>query len=202
VASVFPAQIESKWLIYVPDGRNPGAARAMLCFPQMATKAQITAEQYLHMTFEHDAEFVHGEIVERSMPDRIHSLIQFLILMEIGRLIQSHPLFPYPELRLRLEPGVFRIPDISVFGGQPPQDDVPSTPPLITIEILSKDERHPNLVQKLEEYRIWGVQNVWVVYPLAKRLAVYTDWGFQYVSSLALPNYPLELTPGVLFSDL
>jgi hypothetical protein len=43
--------------------------RAMLCFPQMATKAQITAEQYLHMTFEYDAEFVRGEIVERSMPD-------------------------------------------------------------------------------------------------------------------------------------
>jgi hypothetical protein len=41
----------------------------MLCFPQMATKAQITAEQYLDMTFEYDAEFVHGELVERSMPD-------------------------------------------------------------------------------------------------------------------------------------
>ena len=75
--------------------------RGMLCFPQMATKEQITAEQYLHMTFEHDAEYVHGEIVERAMPDNVHSLIQFLILMEIGRLIQSHPLFPRPELRLR-----------------------------------------------------------------------------------------------------
>ncbi len=116
--------------------------RAMLCFPQMATKAQITAEQYLHMTFEHDAEYVHGEIVERSMPDNIHSLIQFLILMEIGRLIRTHPLFPRPELRLRLEPRVFRIPDISVFGGQAPRESVPSTPPLLVIEILSKDDRH------------------------------------------------------------
>jgi Uma2 family endonuclease len=174
----------------------------MLCFPQMATKAQITAEQYLHMTFEHDAEFVHGEIVERAMPDRIHSLIQFLILMEIGRLIQSHPLFPYPELRLRLEPSVFRIPDISVFGGQPPQEDVPSTPPLIAIEILSKDERHPNLMQKLEEYRVWRVPNIWVVDPLAKRLALYTESGLQYVSSLALADYPFELTPSILFPDL
>ncbi len=76
----------------------------MLCFPQMATKEQLTTEQYLHMTFEHDAEFVRGEIVERCMPNYIHSLIQFLILMEIGRLIRSHPLFPRPELRLRLAP--------------------------------------------------------------------------------------------------
>ena len=176
--------------------------RAMLCFEQMATKAEITAEQYLHMTFEHDAEYVRGEIVERSMPDNVDSLIQFLILMEIGRLIRTHPLFPRPELILRLEPRVFRIPDISVFDGQPPQEDVPSTPPLIAIEILSKDERHPNLMQKLEEYRVFGVPNIWVVDPRNKRLAFYNEAGLQYVSSLALPDYPLELTPGVLFSDL
>jgi len=176
--------------------------RAMLCFPQMATKAQITAEQYLHMTFEHDAEFVRGEIVERGMPDRLHSTIQFLILMAIGRLIKSFPLFPYPELRLRLEPRVFRIPDISVFAGEAPKQNVPSTAPLLVIEILSKDDRHHNLMQKLEEYRVWGVPNIWVVDPHAKRFAVYTDMGLQYVSSLSLADYPLDLTPGDLFSDL
>jgi hypothetical protein len=30
----------------------------MLCFPQMATQAQVRAEQYLHMTFEHDADLI------------------------------------------------------------------------------------------------------------------------------------------------
>jgi Uma2 family endonuclease len=176
--------------------------RGMLCFPQMATKAQITAEQYLHMTFEHDAEYVRGEIVERAMPDNVHSLIQFLILMEVGRLIQTHPLFPRPELRLRLEPRVFRIPDISVFGGQPPHENVPSTPPLLVIEILSKDDRYHDLMEKLEEYRVWGVPNIWVVDPMAKRLALYTASALQYVSSLALADFPLELTPSTLFSDL
>jgi len=176
--------------------------RAMLCFPQMATKAQITAEQYLHMTFEHDAEYVRGEIVERSMPDNVHSLIQFLILMEIGRLIRIHPLFPRPELRLRLTPEVYRIPDISVFAGEAPKQSVLSTPPLLVIEILSKDDRYHDVMEKLEEYRVWGVPNIWVVDPLAKRLSAYTDRGPQNVSSLALADYPFELTPSVLFSDL
>ncbi len=54
----------------------------MLCFEQMATKTQIRAEDYLRMTFEHDAEFVHGEIVERSMPDLTHGRIQGLIVVE------------------------------------------------------------------------------------------------------------------------
>jgi Uma2 family endonuclease len=176
--------------------------RAMLCFPQMATKAQITAEQYLHMTFEYDAEFVRGEIVERSMPDNVHSLIQFLILMEIGRLIQSHPLFPRPELRLRLSRDVYRTPDISVFGGQPPKESVPSTPPLLVIEILSKDDRYHDLMEKLDEYRVWGVPNIWVVDPAAKRFSIYSESALKHVSSLALAEYPLELTPSILFSDL
>ena len=70
------------------------------------------------------------------------------------------------------------------------------------IEMLSKDDRYHDVVEKLEEYRVWGVPNIWVVDPLAKWFAVYTDWGLQYVSSLALPDYPFQLTPGVLFSDL
>jgi Uma2 family endonuclease len=122
----------------------------------MATKAGITAEQYLHMTFEHDAEFVHGEIVERALPDYTHSRIQFLILMAIGRLIQSYPLFPRPELRLRLAADVYRVPDISVFAGDEPKQSVPSSPPLLVIEILSKDDRHHDLMEKLEEYHAWG----------------------------------------------
>jgi Uma2 family endonuclease len=174
----------------------------MLSSRQMAIKAPVTAEQYLHMTFEYDAEYVHGEIVERAMPDRLHSKIQLLILMAIGRLIQSYPLFPYPELRLRLAPGVFRIPDVSVFSGEDTRESVPSSPPFLVIEILSKDDRHYDLMEKLEEYRAWGVPNIWVVDPYSKRLSLYTASGLQNVSSLALAGYPLELTPAALFSDL
>ncbi len=57
-------------------------------------------------------------------------------------------------------------------------------------------------MQKLEEYRVWGVPNIWVVDPLSKRLSIYTESGLQNVSSLALADYPFELTPSVLFSDL
>ena len=179
-----------------------GGRRAVLCFPQMATKAQITAEEYLHMSFEHEPEYVHGEIVERAMPTNTHSLIQFLILMEIGRLVQSHPLFPRPELRLRLAPDVYRVPDISVFAEHKPEDEAPSTPPLLVIEILSKDDRHHDLMEKLEEYRVWGVANIWVVDPLLKRLATYSETGLRYVQSLTLADYPLQLTPSALFSEL
>src|ERR1700719_1443881 len=88
---------------------------AVLCFPQVATKTQITAEQYLRMTFEHDAEFVHGEIVERAMPDSTHGRLAFFIALAFGRLIQSSRLYPCIEVRMRLAPDVYRIPDFAVF---------------------------------------------------------------------------------------
>lgn len=174
----------------------------MICFGQVATKTQITAEQYLHMTFEHDAEFLHGEIVERSMPDYIHARLQFLILLRLGSLIKDQPVYPAPGLRLRIAPDVFRIPDISVFVGEQPEKTVPDTPPAIAIEILSKDDRYTNLMQKLEEYRTWGVPNIWIVDPATKRFSIYTEAGLQNVASFQLPGYEFELTQSGLFADL
>jgi hypothetical protein len=59
----------------------------VLSFEQVATKTQIRAEDYLRMTFEHDAEFVHGEIVERYGTDLTHSTVQFNVLMQFGNMI-------------------------------------------------------------------------------------------------------------------
>ncbi|MBZ5611836.1 MAG: Uma2 family endonuclease, partial [Acidobacteriia bacterium] len=160
----------------------------MLCLGQVASKTQITAEEYLRTTFEHDAEFVHGEIVERSMPTYSHSTMQFLILLRFGALVQTHRLFPRPELRVKVAKDVYRIPDVVVYATRP-QQEVPDDPPLVAIEIPSKDDRHSDLMQKLEEYRAWGVPNIWVIDPNTKKFASYTELGLQNASSLSLPDY-------------
>ncbi len=173
----------------------------MLSFEQVSTKTQIRAEDYLRTTFEHDAEFVHGEIVERSMPDEIHSAIQFLILLRFGSLIQSYALYPRPELRMRIAPDVYRIPDVAVFAGLHPQP-IPETPPLVIVEIISKDDRYLDLMQKIEEYYRWGVPHIWVIDPTTRRFSMYTEIGLQNVSSLSLPDYSFQLTPAELFANL
>src|SRR5882724_5151349 len=167
----------------------------------MSTKTQIRSEDYLRMTFEHDAEFLHGEIVERSMPDEIHSAIQFLILLQFGSLIQSHPLYPRPEIRMRVAGNKYRVADVAVFAGAHPPS-VPETPPLVVVEIISKDDRYLDLMQKLDEYREWGVPHIWVIDPSARRFSVYTAFGLQNVSSLSLLEYPIQLTPAELFANL
>ena len=167
----------------------------------MATPAHIRAEDYLHMTFEHDAEFVRGEIVERYGTDLTHSTIQLRVLLRFGSLMDSCGLCPRPELRLKLAPDVYRIPDVCVFVGEPEQL-IPDTPPLVAIEILCRDDRYSALVQKLDEYHKWGVPNIWLIDPIGKRLTVYAGKGFRNVPSFSLPEYSFQLTPAELFENL
>ena len=75
------------------------------------------------------------------------------------------------------------------------------TPPLVAIEILSKDDRHHDLMEKLEEYRVWGVPNIWVIDPETQRFSIYTELGLQNVSPF-LAHYPFQLAPAELFSHL
>jgi Uma2 family endonuclease len=175
--------------------------RAVLCFPQVATRTQVTAEQYLRMPFEHDAEFVHGEIVERAMPDYVHGRTQGLLTVLLEGLGRAHGLLGCAGLRMKIAPDVYRVADVAVFTARP-REPFPDTPPLVTIEVLSKDDRHSDLMQKLEEYLAWGVANIWVVDPITKRFSAYTHLGLQNVSSFSLADYPFQLTPSDLFSDL
>jgi Uma2 family endonuclease len=168
----------------------------------MPTKTQIRSEDYLRMTFEHDAEFVHGEIVERSMPDLTHSRIQTLLAVQFENLRHRHGLFGCVELRMKVASDVYRIPDVAVFARKLPEQQVPTKPSLVVVEIISKDDRYLELMQKLEEYREWGVPNIWVIDPSTKRFSMYIELGLQNVSSLSLPDYPFQLTPPELFAEL
>ena len=127
--------------------------------------------------------------------------MQLLVLLRFGSFMQTRDLQPRPELRLKLATNVYRIPDVCVFLGEPEQL-VPDVPPLVVIEILSKDDRYSDVIQKLDEYRVWGVPNIWLIDPTTKHLAVHTDLGPQNVSSLALPKYSFQLTPAELFDNL
>ncbi len=135
------------------------------------------------------------------MPDYIHSTIQALLAFVFGPLRQTHHLLACCESRLKRAPDVYRIPDLSVLT-QAPEGRIPDRPPLAAIEILSNDDRHSGLMQKLEEYRAWGIPNIWVIDPMTKRFSIYTGLGLQNVSTFVLPGYPFQLTPADLFSQL
>ncbi len=165
----------------------------------MESKAALPVEEYLRTSFpDLDKEYRDGELVERSLPDYLHSKTQGLLILLLGALRKAFPVFVCPELRVRVRPGLIRIPDVSVYYPNEPQERVPTTPPFVAIEILSPDDRMTNVRNKLAEYRAWGVTHVWLVDPHSKRMYTWNA-GLVEVSALQIPELSFDLTPTDIF---
>ena len=168
---------------------------------RMGTNPALTADEYLRTSYPGlDREYRDGEVLERALPDRLHSKTQKLLISLFALLEQRLPLFGYPELRLRLRPGLIRIPDMSVFYPEEPTENVPGKPPFIAIEILSPDDRMSEVLGKLEEYRAWGVAHVWLVDPHAQRMYVCAD-GLHEVATLTIPELGITVQPSDIFEQ-
>jgi Uma2 family endonuclease len=166
----------------------------------MSTKAAISIEEYLRTSFEDlDREYVDGEIVERSLPDLLHSRTQFRLTGLVWELAKRLPLYGQPELRSRVTATRVRIPDLSVYAGEEPTEQVPTQPPLVAIEILSPDDRYSEVMRKLEEYRAWGVRHIWLVDPDRSTLQVYGSGALSEVPALEIPEYDVRLTAADIF---
>ncbi len=88
---------------------------------------------------------------------------------KIGRLM--------PETACPISEGKYRVPDLAVFSkeqierareGEPPV-------PMFIIELVSKSDKFDYYDAKLEEYFSAGVQVVWLVSPVQKKVRVFTS---------------------------
>jgi Uma2 family endonuclease len=167
----------------------------------MATKALITPEMYLATQFDREPELVHGEIVERPLPNFPHGNLQLRLGSRLMALQQSYPVFTGVEVRMRLAADVYRIPDISMWEGAAPEK-LPASPPLLVAEVVSPDDRVNDLLQKLDEYHVWGVRHIWLIEPELKQIHVYDNGSLTRVSRLELPQFGFAVTAEDLFHSV
>jgi Uma2 family endonuclease len=164
----------------------------------MSARTGISVEDYLHTGFlDLDREYRDGELVERSLPDYLHGKTQALLVAFFLALRNKLPLFACVETRMKIRANVYLIPDVAAFWPEEPAA-VPDHPPLVAIEILSKDDRLTEVRAKLDEYRAWGVPHVWLVDPYLRKF--YTcDPGLTEVTTLRVPELDIELLPAQIF---
>lgn len=162
----------------------------------MTTSTRLPIEAYLQMSFEPDCEYVDGRLVERSVGDLKHSKAQAEFMGTICDNARS--LCVRPALRMRSAHRRYRVADVAVFTEEP-TEEYPETPPLIVLEIVSRDDRHTEIVEKLAEYLRWGVRHVWLADPYNLMLHVYGEDGLRQVSSLDLAEYDLRIRREDLF---
>ena len=165
----------------------------------MGMKTLMGLDEYLHTTFDGaDREYLHGEVVERKIGNKSHGKVQLRLGSGLQAIEQQTGIFVVVEVRQKITPTRYRIPDIALSEREP-EGEVPSTPPLVAIEILSSDDRVGYVIPKLEEYRQWGVRHIWLAHPESRKLFTYGDAGLHEVKELSLLVYQITLTHADIF---
>ena len=144
----------------------------------MAAATQISVTEYLNTTYRPDRDYVDGEVLERNLGERDHSQPQALLAAYFLVRRGEWGLWALTEQRVQVTPHRFRIPDVCVLRVDAPYEQIVSAPPLICIEILSKDDTFKSVLDRLDDYLAMGVANVWVIEPLTRRGYVYNAGGF------------------------
>ena len=168
----------------------------------MATATRITIEQYLKTPFEPDAEFVNGEVEERNVGEYEHSVVQWAILDWLRRHDKTWHTRSIAEQRVRLRCGNIRIPDVSVWTRDVPVEPVFSHTQLIAIEVLSPEDRHSGVQEKIEDYRQFGIANIWIVDPVKRVCWDCSDGNWMRKSRFEVSGTPIYLDLEDLFKEL
>jgi Uma2 family endonuclease len=107
-------------------------------------RSQIGVEEYLDLVFQDrpEPDYVHGEVVERALPTPIHGQIQLLLGILLAPLSKRARLVMMSELRVQVEPRLFRVVDVAVYRDARPEGRYGTRPAFVAIEIVSPDDRH------------------------------------------------------------
>src|ERR1700674_271801 len=104
----------------------------------MPSRTLVSVDEYLHTSYDPDCDYVDGAIVERNVGELDHSDLQSEIVAYFRARKQKLGVRAFSELRLQVSRTRFRVPDVCVVAGKP-TEQILTKPPLIAIEILSKD---------------------------------------------------------------
>jgi len=160
----------------------------------MATAQLISVEEYLHTSFEYDAEYVEGRIVQRPLPQRRHSMMQSWLnraLYAAGR-PSGYRVWVEQRIRTQRQPARFRIPDVCVTLGDPGVE-IFTSPPFLCVEVLSPVESAIELQAKLSEYLRFGVSYVWVIDPASNTGEIHTAERIERIDNGRFTAGPFEV---------
>ncbi len=167
--------------------------------------ALLSLEEYLHTTYRPDCDFVDDHIEERNLGELQHSLLQ----SELSYWFRLHRtewnIRVMSELRTLVTASRVRIPDVMVaLNDAAMKDKIRLQPPLIAIEIISPEDRLSRVLPRLEDFRLMGVPNIWLLDPDERVGYTYSEGGLRLIdrTRIEVPNSPIYLDLPELFAAL
>ncbi len=150
----------------------------------------VSVEEYLASPFFERYEYERGVVTEKRMPNWKHSRLCGWI---IALVLKFYPEYVAgPEVRARLRPDRWRLPDVMVaLLEEVKRQEYATTPPHLCIEVLSQDDELEEMKQKCDLYQDWGVPYCWILDP-ENRIA------WQYTRGTQIEQATQSLKAGVI----
>jgi Uma2 family endonuclease len=164
----------------------------------------ISVREYLSTSYRPDRELIDGQLLERNVGEYEHSRMQGALLSCLDRRRQEWNIRVLLSLRLEVAANRFRIPDVCVISRDHPIELVFTHPPLICIEVLSKDDTLRSMQDRIDDYLAFGVPNIWVLDPAKRRAYICNTGDFREpeTRTLQAASSPIHIPLDDLFAEL
>jgi Uma2 family endonuclease len=168
----------------------------------MAT--QIPLAEYLETSYRPDRDYVDGEVLERNLGETPHSMVQAFLGFYFIKKRDAWRVTPLAGQRVRTAPTRIRICDVCVVFVDALDGLIVSTPPVLCIEILSREDRMTETQERIDDYLGMGVRAVWVIDPWRKKAFQAAADGSLLVEPgmLRVEGSPIELPVAEVFEEL
>jgi len=170
----------------------------------MSSATLIPVSEYLNASYEHDCDYIDGELQERSLGEISHSFLQTVLATMINANRRAWGVVAGTELRVQVAARRYRVPDVCVIRRSDPKDPIVKTAPLICIEILSPEDRIQRVQERFDDYAKMGVENMWLIDPIRRQAwVVLADGSQNHVNTeLLVPGTPIRLSLAEVFAEL
>lgn len=138
----------------------------------------MQAAMELALDAEKNYELVNGVPEEKEMPGARHGMIAARLLVRLGGFVETNQLgVAFTEVNFNLGRNE-RIPDLSfVAADRIPAEGIPDgvwqIPPDLAIEVISPNDLHEKVSNKVLEYLEAGVKQVWIVSPEIRTVTIF-----------------------------
>jgi Uma2 family endonuclease len=145
-----------------------------------------------------------GQLTERNVGEYDHSNPQGALVAWLRLRQHEWNIRVLPEQRIQVSPTRFRVPDLCVVSRAQEPEPVFKHPPLICIEVLSKDDTLRSMQDRIDDYRAFGVLNIWVLDPVKRRayICMLGDFREPEDQILEVPLSPIRIPLPDIFADL
>jgi Uma2 family endonuclease len=201
VEDAWTGREDSGWRFSLARTASLRDTSGMSAIPQ---PVRVPVEEYLTTVYRPDCDYVDGEVLERNLGEKEHSILQRALILLFGMNRDAWRVEVFPEQRVQVGPSRYRVPDITVLSAGLQWQRVLRVPALLFIEILSPEDRWGRIRERVEDYFTLGTENVWIIDPELRRGYVCMRRGFQEPESgvLEIPGTPICVVLSELFSEL